>query len=170
MTPGSPESLPPEILRNLVVGPGAVVARDQPDVELPAMAVAAAAEATARAAPAVCDDIRGLGHRLPDHLLELQHDRFRALDAGADGQLGVDVDLALVGLRHQFHADHREQHHRRHHERRRSGDDRRTVRQRHVDDLPIAVVHPLQRALARTIEAGHDAGGLGLFLRRVQPA
>ena len=73
------------------------------------------------------------GHDLPDHLLELQQDFFGALDAGADGELGVDVDLALVGLRQQLDADQRVEQHGGDDQRRGAADDGRPMVQRHVD-------------------------------------
>ena len=108
MTPGRPASCAPQVLRDLFVRARALVARHELDADLAAVGLAAAAATAAAvvaAAAAVGDDRRRLGHVLLDHLLELQQRFLGALDARADAELGVDVDLALVGLRQQLDAD-----------------------------------------------------------------
>ncbi len=76
-------------------------------------------------------------------------DLLGALDARADGKLGVDVDLALVGLRHQLDADRRVDQHRCDDAGRADADDRRPVIERDVDDLAVALVHAFEEAFAR---------------------
>ena len=78
----------------------------------------------------------------------LQQGLFGPLDARADGELGVDVDLALVGLRQQLDADLRVEHGRQHDERRRAADDRRPVVEGDVN-APGGTPRPSARGTAR---------------------
>ena len=91
----------------------------------------------------------GLGHVLLDHLLEPQHRLFGPLDAGADRQLGVDVDLAFVGLRQQLGREQRIDQHGRDHRRQRADDHRRPMREREVQRLADSA-RPRLRGTARS--------------------
>ena len=79
---------------------------------------------------------------------------FGELDARADRQLGVDVDLAFVGLRQQLGADPRVKDDRKHDEPRRCANHRRPVLQRHVHRCGgTASSTPFEEPFARPVEA-----------------
>src|SRR5262249_45752790 len=141
---------PPEVLRDLVARPRALVSRHQFDLHLTAVAVAAEAESAA--APAAAgDDRRRFRHRLLDHLFQAVPDRLGQLPPGADGELRVDVALSFVGSRQQFGAYAWIEDCREHDQTRRRADDRRPVLQRKVDHFAVAIVESLESTLARTV-------------------
>ena len=65
-------------------------------------AVLAAGALEALAADRASTSVRASGTTWRMRLFELRQRRFHPLDARADGVLGLDRDLALVGLRHQL--------------------------------------------------------------------
>ena len=160
-----PGELAAQIERNLLARAGPLVLRREDQLDVAAVAAAAAAARVRRSEAAaararVHDHVGRFGHELPDHLLDPVEHRRRHLDARAAGQLHVHLHLALVGLRRELGRQLRIDQHRRHDRRGAQADHGRPVRERQVENLLVAVVHPFEHALAHPVELRADAAAL----------
>jgi hypothetical protein len=158
-----------EVLRDLLVRALALIARNQPQVERAAMRLRAAERPEAAAADVRDEQLR-FRHRAADHLLETQHHRLGALDARADRQLGGDVHLSFVGLRHQLGTDHRQHDHGGDEHRGGDSHHRGPVHERQANEARVALIHCREEALAGMVEGAEDAALARRFLRQVQHA
>jgi hypothetical protein len=125
-----------------------LTARLQDDADLAAAGVAAAALVVVSAASALRDDRRGFRDELLDALFENEQHFLGALDASAERELGVDVDLAFVRLRHQLGFDPRIEHGCQGNQSHGAENHRRTMLQGDVDGCPVAFVHRFEETLS----------------------
>ena len=142
MTPGRPDSWRRSSIGDLLVAPRALGLGHQ--THLDAAAVGGRV-AEAAAATRLGDQHGRLRDGLANAVLELDQHRFGVLDAGADGEFGIDRHFALVGGRLELEADARQQE-QRHQEQAEAGrEHRRPVVQRQVQRASVERVDAFER-------------------------